>query len=383
MSKKRIGSKLVSNRHRSIVDSLPHDVVALILEKLPVKPLLRLRSVSKLWKSTIESRPFMERQLINRRQSQGPDVLMVRLNYYRDDGRNPDSRKIVLGSSTQVCTATFPVSGSMFCYDSCDGLVCVYCIYKPSVVVNPLTRWHRTFHLSYCQQLHIQKYERKEFELPSPKLGFGKDTVKGTFKPVWLYNSSEFGLDNATTCEVFDFSTNAWRFVVPTSPYRINAHHKPVYLDGSLYWFTECKEPEVLSFNLHTETFQVVCKAPFAYRCDPLQLTMCVLHDRLCVSEKKWPTQVIWSFDSSGSGNKTWKKLCSIDLTLTLSWFKKPALALSPIAILEKKRLLLQGPDWVEPLVTYNLRSKCYKLLYKPTKPRAPVSYFQSLFTVV
>lgn len=37
--------------------SFPHDVVELILEKLAVKSLLRFKSVSKQWKSTIESDP--------------------------------------------------------------------------------------------------------------------------------------------------------------------------------------------------------------------------------------------------------------------------------------------------------------------------------------
>lgn len=70
-------------------------------------------------------------------------------------------------------------------------------------------------------------------------LGFGKDKFTGTYKLVWLYNSYECGLDNVTTCEVFDFSTHAWRYAVHASPYP--GYHEPVYLDGSLNWFTEEK----------------------------------------------------------------------------------------------------------------------------------------------
>lgn len=44
-------------------------------------------------------------------------------------------------------------------------------------------------------------------------LGFGKDTVTGKHKMVWLYNSLELDLDGQTTCEVFDFATNTWRHV--------------------------------------------------------------------------------------------------------------------------------------------------------------------------
>ncbi|EFH66197.1 predicted protein [Arabidopsis lyrata subsp. lyrata] len=99
-------------------------------------------------------------------------------------------------------------------------------------------------------------------------IGFGKDKITGTYKPVWLYSSLEIGLENArfstlTTCEVFDFNTDAWRYVSPAAPYRVFGNSKPICIDGSLHWFNDCEETKILSFDLHTETFQVVSKAPF------------------------------------------------------------------------------------------------------------------------
>ncbi|CAH2038326.1 unnamed protein product, partial [Thlaspi arvense] len=367
-----IGEETMLRRHRSSVEFLPHDVVELILEGLPVASLLRFKTVSKKWKSTIESRRFQEGQLIRRRQSRGPDVICVCL---RDDGVDTDDRRIVVGSSV-VSTVRFPTSCNMYCHGSCDGLVCFYSLHRPSVsvVVNPATRCHRSFPLSNHQQLIIDKFtSTREMIYPAAKLGFGKDKVRGTYKPVWLYNSSGFGLDNVTTCEVFDFSSNAWRYVVPASPFRILAYHTPVYLDESLYWFTEGEEPKVLSFHLHAETFQVLCKAPFAHVRDPHSITMCILGNRLCVSQKNWPTQVIWSFDS------TWKKMCSIDLIKSFSWFGVVAdIALSPIAILDKNKLLLHGHDHFHSLVIHDLHTKSYDLLLKPTKRGAAFYYFQS-----
>ncbi|CAH8335385.1 unnamed protein product [Eruca vesicaria subsp. sativa] len=93
---------------------------------------------------------------------------------------------------------------------------------------------------------------------------------------------------------------------------------KPVYFDGSLYWLTECEETKVISLDLHTETFQVICKAPFAHARNGFDVFMSILDNRLCVSRRKRSTQVIWSLDSSG-GSKTWKKMCSLDLTNTVS----------------------------------------------------------------
>ncbi|XP_056841776.1 F-box protein At1g11270-like [Raphanus sativus] len=331
-------------RHCTSVELLPHDVAELILERLPVESLLRFKCISKNWKSTIESRRFQETQLIRRRQSRGPDVLCVCLKYTDDySDEETDAQRIVLGSSI-VSTVSFPTSGSTFCHGSCDGLICFYSLVelRVSVVVNPATRYQRSFPLSNYEQLL-----RERFFCPTPGLGFGKDKVMGTYKPVYLYNSSEFDLDNITTCEVFDFRTNAWRYLVSASPYRIRSFQKPVYFDGSLYWLTACEETKILSLDLHTETFQVICKAPFAHARGRFDVFISILDNRLCVSRRKYTTQVIWSLDSSG-GTKTWKKMCSLNLTNTLSWFGECHLL--PIAILDKNKLLLHSHVYLQPV---------------------------------
>ena len=361
--------------NRSSVNLIPHDVVELILERLPVKSLLRLKSVSKMWKHTIETRRFQERQFVRRRLSRGQDILFVQFD--DSHGLETDAGKLVIGSSI-VHTVSFPTCCMSVCHGSCDGLVCLYTVYDPRVsvmVVNPATRWHQSLPLARTQQLFVDKISKGMFGSPCPILGFGKDKLKGTYKPVFLYNSSGFGLNNITICEVFDFSTNLWRYVDHAAPYCVSVDHDPVYLDGSLYWFTECKETKVLSLDLHTETFQVICKAPFAHvHYDPYSVSMCILDNCLCVSKSNWPTQDIWLLDSSGG-----KKMCSIDLTNTLDWSGKHALL--AVAILEKNKLLLRGRGYMQPLVIHDLHTKSYELLFRPDRGVGSVCYFQSLFS--
>lgn len=197
---------MLLKRHCSSVELLPHDVVELILERLPVKSLLRFKFV---WQASIESKRFQERQLIRRTRSRDPDLLFW-------TRRVIDQVLVVVGSSI-VCTV--PNSSSMACYGTCcDGLVCLYSVNIDSIVINPATRWHQSFPLSSIQEVMTERYRKDEFDFVTPKLGFGKDVFKGTYKPVWLYNSSDFGLDNVTTCAVFDFSTNSWKYVLPASP---------------------------------------------------------------------------------------------------------------------------------------------------------------------
>ncbi|KAH0866779.1 hypothetical protein HID58_073801, partial [Brassica napus] len=80
---------------------VPHNVVEVILECVPVKPLLRFRSVSKKWKLTIDSPGFKERQLIRRRQLRGPDILIMRLSYDEHVEHEGRGRKVVLSVASR------------------------------------------------------------------------------------------------------------------------------------------------------------------------------------------------------------------------------------------------------------------------------------------
>ncbi|CAA7035994.1 unnamed protein product [Microthlaspi erraticum] len=295
---------------------LPLDVVELILERLPVKSLLRFTCVSKEWRCTItESRGFQERQLIRRQQTHDPDVLLVSMvDASAMDLTNIEAlRTVVVGSPVSVKIQT-PWENTLYqvCSSSCDGLICLFDTYNSGFVVNPSTRWHRTIPLCNNQLITSEPRKRNRGVLPGhpfPRLGFGKDKLTGIYKPVWLYNSLEPGPGKeTTTCEVFDFSANTWRMVIPASPHRIITCQDPIYFDGSLHWFTE-GETKVLSLDLHTETFQVICRAPFVHA-SHLEINLCNLNDRLCVSEMKWPVQKIWSFNADKE--ETWERFCTV-----------------------------------------------------------------------
>ncbi|WZZ09287.1 hypothetical protein YC2023_095208 [Brassica napus] len=370
---REIGTTLLKKR-LSVKLLLPDDVIELILERLPVMSLLRFKSVSKKWKSTVEDRRFQERQLLCRKQSRGPDFLFMSL---RDDDQIIKHAPIIFYRSEIVYNMWFRSLCWSICHGSCDSLVCLYDTRVGVVVANPATRWYQTFPLA-----RIQHYMSRHgvSVSPSPKLGFGKDKLNGTYKPVFLYNSFGFGLDNVTTCEVFDVSTNAWRYVHPASLYRINAYNNPVFFDGSLYWLTELEE-NVLSFDLHNQTFQVICKAPIAHVCDPSSVSMCILDNSLFVSENNWSTLEIWSLDCSRGNTKTWKKMCSVDLIKRGSFFRECALL--PIAILDKTKLLLGGHECTQQLVMHVLHIIKDEILYRSKKPIDSFCYIQSLFSAL
>ncbi|XP_010495133.1 PREDICTED: F-box protein At5g10340-like [Camelina sativa] len=367
---------------------IPHDVIEHnhIMKRLDVKT---LKSVSKHWRSTTPS--FQERH--HRGQSRDPLVLFVSLS--DPSVRHPDPsfeamRTLVVQSSLSVQIPT-PWEDKSYdvCSTSCDGLICLYHFYElPSIVVNPTTRWHRTIPRCNYQLVAAENEERDEWvEVPYPSPGFGKDKISGTYKHVWLYNSAELGLnDEATTCEVFDFgATNAWRYLAPASPHLIFHSQAPVYVDGSLHWFTASSqegETMVLSLDLHTETFQVVTKAPFLHVSNEFKIVMCNLKGRLCVSEEKWPNQVIWSLDDSD--HKTWKKVYSIDLTITSSLFPRHMKALAPLAVLDEDKLLFYDRETRVALVTHDPKTKSYEFAYtSKLGAYGGVCYFPSLVSIL
>ena len=122
-------------------------------------------------------------------------------------------------------------------------------------------------------------------------------------------------------------------------------------LEIIVYSLIACEKTKVLSFDLHTETFQVICKSPFVHaHDDPYSISICILDNCLGLCETNWPTQDIWLLDSSGGNIKTWKKMCSIDLNKTLNWFGECTLL--AIAFSEKNKLLLRGRGFYQPLVS-------------------------------
>ncbi|AEE29144.1 F-box and associated interaction domains-containing protein [Arabidopsis thaliana] len=273
---------------------LPHDTVEDILERVPVKSLLRFKSACKQWKLTIESQYFQAKQLIC--SAGGKDLNLVLVSEVPSTLVLPHH---VTADSPPLKTNVLLISSERYhiyqlFHNSCDGLVCLF-DYQTlnNIVYNPATRWHRRFPVS---------------------------------------------------------STNTWRYINPSSPYRINTSSSrghALYVDGSLYWLTGKKEIKVLALDLHTETFQVISKAPFA-EADHRNIITRSLNNRLCLSVSK-PLQqmIIWSFNSE---NKTWEQIYSIvNRSVTQSL---------PVAILEKNKLLCCPRSNSRQLMIYDIKTK-------------------------
>ncbi|ESQ36649.1 hypothetical protein EUTSA_v10007816mg [Eutrema salsugineum] len=395
-------------RKRTLVQvNIPEDVVVEeILEKLPVKSVLRFRAVSKVWRREIESRRFQERHLKHEQKSREPSIVLVKRRLY-DSGEaglttlSLGQTSVSLDNHIHYPAVLNPEQLGRFEFvritRSCDGLVCLYsenyfmlsentCMY----VINPATRWYRQLPEARFQALAPDRDPMIRFSYPL--LGFGKDDITGIHKLVWLYNSDCLDLDGQTnTCEVFsldDTNNTNWNWrhdVIVSCPHPILHGKYPAHVHGSLHWFIDAgTQVQVLSLHLHTETFMVMDKIPVAsapHGC----ITMCTLNNRLCLSEDKGDTQTIWSFHQD---NMAWHKTYVIDLRSTLSAcieeeyrFTTPPLA----SLLDHRLLIFDSSDsHTTNLVRYNPTSKSFSQFLNATSYclAGAISYSQSLISL-
>ncbi|CAH8269188.1 unnamed protein product [Arabidopsis lyrata] len=289
-----------------------HDLVDDILLSLPVKSIIRFKSVSKQWKSLIESHSFVQRQLKNPRRK----ILLA--FGCRDDGDGDDSPPFLFSEEKEEEICYIGNCDASRISLTCDGLICIPG--SDSIeVCNPATRESRQFPageplVSVSSMIiphagtgripvrslpHRRKYIDHElvprFPTTTSSFGFGKDEVTGAYKVVELRSHPNRSLIVAD-CNVLDLQTGRWRHV-NLVPYRIFVTERSVYVNGSVHWFTvDLWEPgnasRIVAFNLQLEEFRVVSHPNPNFSSDdnghtPHFSELLVLRERLSVSEMR------------------------------------------------------------------------------------------------
>ncbi|XP_023645664.1 putative F-box/kelch-repeat protein At1g12870 [Capsella rubella] len=343
---KRGNKKLVLNI-ASLSSPLPDNVVEEIFLKLPVNALMRLKCLSKQWRSTIESHCFsqMHLKISERSHVDHPHIMIITWN---PDNKIITFRSVSLESVEFLPSNLFkfphPFQDAASCAsESCDGL---FCVYSPKTldiyVVNPATRWFRQLPPARFQIL-MDKSNPTALDTwgDDMKSVYHLAFVKGSdYKLVWLYNSDKHinadgasPNEGATKCEVFDFKTNTWRYLSCTPSYRIFHDQKPASANRSLYWFTEPynnAEIKVIAFDIHTETFRLLPK-PSSFACsDPCHIDMCTLDNSLCMYETKESDNIqkIWRLKSS---EDAWEQIYTVNLLSSHNFHYNFVDILSPI----------------------------------------------------
>ncbi|XP_018436014.2 putative F-box protein At1g12855 [Raphanus sativus] len=354
--------------------SLPDDVVEEIFIRLPVKTIIRLKSLSKQWSLRIKSHSFAEKHLKMASSYQANHPSLMLLPYpITVTGTKIEFNPFSLGgrrrlSSTQLSFPQ-PFLGWIHSSKSCDGLFCIQSS-KSTCVVNPATRWFR-----YLPPSRYQVLNPTSAELVTAA-AFVKAAVD--YKLVWLYNSFPNEGVTVTTCEVFDFRANAWRHLTFTPSLRVFG--MPESANGSVYWFTEVDNNykiDVIAFDIHTEKFRLLPNIHPVTSSSVCHSSMCTLDDRLCVlTTTTLLDKEFWRLKSS---EDMWEKIFTIDLFSTpLYWIGNES-SWTPVTMWKKTKMLLSHPCSMN-LVIYNLQTRSVRILnIQPHTVCTP--YFESLIS--
>ncbi|KAK1354619.1 hypothetical protein POM88_047875 [Heracleum sosnowskyi] len=247
---------------------MPEDIMFNLLSWLPVKSLVRFKSVCKLWLSITSHPKFIETHLTNskKREAEIPSSALV----VEKDVIKPSKFYLVESSKDRVMLQLPPqLDHHMILFvNSCNGLVClansdcnVLCLWNPS------TKWYKKI-----------PAPNKRFSCYPSSMGFGFDSTSNDYKilRILIYPNAVDNDSCMCTLEADMYSSNAdsWKEIQPPKKLqnfscckfsRVHTINEVLYLhyiDG------------LLSFDLHNEVFELY---PFPYSLPYTRRKSCLL----------------------------------------------------------------------------------------------------------
>ncbi|XP_059663048.1 F-box protein At5g07610-like [Cornus florida] len=231
------------------------ELVVEILQRLPAKSLIRLKSVSKTWLSLISSRRFsllLWQQQNRRRRHPKISGLFCSCGYVGEIDYIPTMDSENKKSLTQFPDFSSGESGEWHTkiIDSCSGLllICCLCLAKPGYdsyhVYNPTTKQFSTLPRPFPQSCLTRS------------LNLAFDPLKSLhYKVVLLQSQNKV----ETSLYIYSSETNAWSspFADPFS--ELDRDVDGVYCNGSIHWIS--LRPNEASFYFDVDK-EILCPMP-------------------------------------------------------------------------------------------------------------------------
>lgn len=297
----------------SSVGTLPEEILADILSRLPVKSLCRLKSVSPSWKSFI-SDPYFAKTHLNRAKTQNSKNLDQKIiimsdyqNLYSVDfaDRNPTITKVADFSPVRIKVLS-----------SCDGLLLVPLVDGSNFLLNPSTREYKAL-----PTLPFALGPRREFF--RCVYGFGYDSFTDDYKVlIIVYCETEYESRTErgiTVGAIYSLKTNLWRRIQDTN-YFLWTISCGVFFNGCIHFLCWKSTGSflIVAFNLSDEIFrEVPLPASFCelealdYRVAVFGGCLCLVDDLCLVDEPSYyrnKTSEFWMMKEYGV-SESWTKL--------------------------------------------------------------------------
>ncbi|XP_074281645.1 F-box/kelch-repeat protein At3g23880-like isoform X1 [Silene latifolia] len=225
---------------------LPHDLISeMILTRLPIKSILRFKSVSKLWYSTLSSSLFAFAHFKFPNPSLTESLLI----------RNGKRFQIMSYKNGEIDLVNVEVDfdvgdENMDLVGTCNGLVCLGSSSgRLSIIWNPITREFRKYLDSENSDFFLRRC--------SAYWGFGYDSTADDYKIVRICKNLS---NNSSTVHVCSIKLDTWR-IIKNDAYDDTSHlRNPVFVrisgalvNETLYWRLPGTN---FSFNLASEKLE-------------------------------------------------------------------------------------------------------------------------------
>ncbi|KNA12204.1 hypothetical protein SOVF_127200 [Spinacia oleracea] len=322
---------------RAKMAELPTHLITEILSKLPVKSLLRFRSVAKSWRTLIDGKYFINLHLKNALQNPTHHTLIIKDCFLQDGiimtNEEPFLYTVDYPALKRATLMYHPFDIASFEVEivgSCHGLICL-ADGEVTVIFNPTTRKHRVLPVS---DVDIPGYAGKLPKTARIPYGFGYDHVNDDYKLVRIV---EFFVKNSnihfSEVKVYSLKSNSWRKVrdFPSEYYIGIGLCWASYLNGCLHWVAVKKSPEkpqfIISFDIGREVFKVVPQPKYDKVTSDMFVNLGVLDGCLRVMALYGRVRTdVWIMKEYGV-EKSWTKLFSVtqreSLGLPVAYLKK------------------------------------------------------------
>ncbi|KAL3616341.1 hypothetical protein CASFOL_039731 [Castilleja foliolosa] len=230
---------------------LPDDLMLCILTRLPVKAIIRFKSVCKTWfhlfstpefiklhQAQFSSTPEDHQSFIVHsfvRNSMEPKNQFYIFNINEDVKKKPTILEHPFSHHAQYIQLLHIVG-------CCNGLVCIFG--HEIVIWNPATKMSKTVPFRDCRPFKVVS------------LGFGYDAIKADFKVVMIVATMEYRL---TSVEIYSVNLDSWTTVDVGFQFRCFKSENDLILNGNPYWVARIDRDKVLvCFDVLELVFKIV-----------------------------------------------------------------------------------------------------------------------------
>ncbi|XP_056699864.1 F-box protein CPR1-like [Spinacia oleracea] len=235
------------------MSALPTEIIAEILSRLPVKPLVQLKCVCKSWESLIKC----------------PNFIKIHINQTLIS--NTDRHLLVSSQDSSLHSADLDLHPSHLSFSehnhplkhrkvvnilgSCNGVICISDDSKSDVFLyNPLTNSNRKLPANITPNL-------KEGSI---LFGFGYDSKSDDYKVLRLVQGFKFDKSCCNEAHVYSLNNNSWKAVQGMPHFPLYGDIQGVLVNDALHYIVISEELslqqrlKIASFDLSTERFSLM-----------------------------------------------------------------------------------------------------------------------------